>query len=298
MADEQRCAECKNTNGEHLVGCSRFDERRYKDDPPEPPPKLADFWGAAPDIETGRHDPHRGQQTGLAHLLGKRLVRFVPAEIRDDVAHDIMAEVWRTYIQPLLDAMRKDVEEGSREVDVTMVEHGYDSLRFADVRHGWIVSTHRARTILRQGWQTASDSMRRGAPMYSDMIRGLEALGKLHWGYGHGDIAAEDFEEAMTNAGLLVEVPATDEERDEWEAETVLVWTWSTRARDAHREGTMAPETAETATQGLCERHGKPVLDRVAWGERFQALREQTEYLGTGGSVCIDCGEYLEATWG
>ena len=39
--------------------------------------------------------------------------------------------------------MVSDVGEGLREVDKALKEFGYDSLRFADVRHGWLFSTRR-----------------------------------------------------------------------------------------------------------------------------------------------------------
>ena len=41
----------------------------------------------------------------------------------------------------LREAIKQDHDEGKIEVDKALHEFGYDSLRFADVRHGWIFST-------------------------------------------------------------------------------------------------------------------------------------------------------------
>ncbi len=61
----------------------------------------------------------------------------------------------------------------------------------------------------------------------------LEALTQLTW---EGlDIDGGDFHEVMVKYGLFVEVPASDEFREEWDSDTMFVLAWDHRAADAVR---------------------------------------------------------------
>ncbi len=42
-----------------------------------------------------------------------------------------------------------------------------------------------------------------------------------------GDIDAADFQDAMLKAGLFVEVPASEQVRDEWDCDVMFVVSWS-----------------------------------------------------------------------
>lgn len=52
-------------------------------------------------------------------------------------------------METLISYVRQDLEKGSREVAGALKLYGYDSLRFADVRHGWASSTQFAVEFMR-----------------------------------------------------------------------------------------------------------------------------------------------------
>lgn len=63
-------------------------------------------------------------------------------------------------IEELEAAIVGDLDEGKKEVDRALREFGYDSIRFADVRHGWIRGTRRIRSLFDSSSEPETDDNR------------------------------------------------------------------------------------------------------------------------------------------
>lgn len=86
-----------------------------------------------------------GREYGFPHLdYTKR------HHLAADTIIALEAEVARLTAErdALREAILADRNEGAAEVDAALAEFGYDSLRFADVRHGWARSTRRGKVLV------------------------------------------------------------------------------------------------------------------------------------------------------
>lgn len=92
-------------------------------------------------------------------------------------------------------------------------------------------ASQKAKELVDALWERPHDEAYEAVLDYFGRLEAaLEWCSREVWIRGHS-IDGGDFEETMLRERLVVEVPATEEERADWGVDRVFTWVWSKRAR-------------------------------------------------------------------